>query len=261
MISSLICPYTGPYSVAGPGLHRGNTALALKRAMARLGFLPWTPEAWDEVYNQRLEDALDRWDPGKNGVGISGYGTGRWNKIRSARIPAGKPNAGSYALDAICLGLIQEEFAQTRSWIKVGPVFRAGVSILQHDLTHETSGIPLYPAFDDAFGAGIAIIAPEPITVTRASSSNPGDAFYADGVSGLRYWFGHLVLAPSVGSKFEKGQTVGKTCVNKQGGGPHVHVGVNVERLWGKGMQLLHRTNYTHGAPTVGSQLARGAPL
>jgi hypothetical protein len=44
------------------------------------------------------------------------------------------------------------------------------------------------------------------------------------------------------------------------GGGPHVHVGVNVELLWGLGKQLAHHTNYTHGAPLIRDQLAvRGA--
>lgn len=137
----------------------------------------------------------------------------------------------------------------------LGPVWKGGRSVLDHDLTHATSGIPLYPAFDDAFSAGTPIIAPEPITVTKDSSSNPGDAFYALGRSGIRYWFGHLSRAPITGTKFDRGAVVGKVLDHNVGGGPHVHVGVNVELLLGKGRELVHHTNYTHGAPTVRRQL------
>ena len=138
----------------------------------------------------------------------------------------------------------------------LGPVWRGGKSVLAHDLTHATSGIPLYPAFDDAFVQGRVIIAPEPLTVTRDSSANPGDAFYATGQSKIRWWFGHLRSAPRVGTKFLKGEQVGTVAPNSVGGGPHVHVGINVELLLGKGVELEHHTNYTHGAPTVGVQLA-----
>lgn len=140
---------------------------------------------------------------------------------------------------------------------QLGPVFAGGKSVLDHDLTHATGGIPLYPAFDDAFREGLELIAPERITVTRDSSSRPGDAFYADGESGLRYWFGHLAVAPAVGRVFAPGQAFGKVGANTIGGGPHVHVGVNVERLFGTGKELKHHTNYTHGGKTVGEQLRR----
>lgn len=139
----------------------------------------------------------------------------------------------------------------------LGPVWKGGKSVLEQDLTHATSGLPLYPAFDDAFVEGRELIAPERMRVTRDSSSHPGDAFYALGVSRLRYWFGHLAEAPTVGTKFEKGEFIGVVGPNTIGGGPHVHVGVNVELLFGPGSELEHHTNYTHGAPTIGTQLAK----
>lgn len=216
-----------------------------------MGFLPWTPETWDNVFNLKLEAALDKWDPGFNG-----YGDGRWRKIRAAVVPAGRPNSGSPALDAECLRLIKSEALVENPFRGIGPVFNGGKSVLQHDLTHATSGIALYPAFDDAFSAGTTIIAPEHLKVTRASSANPGDAFYCVGDSGLQYWFGHLVKAPDPGRFFAKGASVGVVAKNNVGGGPHVHVGVNVEMVMGAGKQLIHHTNYTHGAPLVGDQLA-----
>jgi hypothetical protein len=139
----------------------------------------------------------------------------------------------------------------------LGPVWRGGKSILLHDLTHATGGIPLYPAFDDAFVAGRKIIAPEALVVTKQSNSHPGDAFYAKGASGIRYWFGHLVSAPATGRRFRKGETIGVVLDHSVGGGPHVHVGINVEDLLGRGKQLEHRTNYSHGAAIVGDQLRK----
>lgn len=139
---------------------------------------------------------------------------------------------------------------------RLGPVWRGGKSILDHDLTHATGGLPLYPAFDDAFVAGREIIAPEAVTVTRDSSARPGDAFYATGRSGIRYWFGHLVKAPAVGTKFRKGQTMGIVLDHDVGGGPHVHVGINIEDVVAAGRELKHNTGYTHGAPLIGKQLS-----
>lgn len=137
----------------------------------------------------------------------------------------------------------------------LGPLWLPGKSVLDHDLTHATSGIPLFPAFDDAFAEGTVILAVEPMMVYRQSSSRPGKAFYAQGKSQIRYWYGHLDRTHAVGTRFAKGAAVGKVAANSLGGGPHVHLGINVELLFGIGKQLRHHTNYTHGAPTVGAQL------
>ena len=140
----------------------------------------------------------------------------------------------------------------------LGPVSLTGKSVLLHDLTHATAGIPLYPAFDDAFSQGMVILAPEDMEVIAPlTSSQPGYAFYAKGKSRIRYWFGHLDRRPLPGTDFKKGAAVGKVGANNVGGGPHCHVGINVELLLGEGKQLLHHTNYTHGAPTVGTQLRK----
>lgn len=142
--------------------------------------------------------------------------------------------------------------------LNLGPVWIGGKSILLHDLTHRTTGIPLYPAFDDAFVQGTVIVAPEAVTVIKPlTSSNPGEAFYLRGRSKIRYWFGHLDRSHPIGTRFDKGDAVGRVGPNTIGGGPHVHIGINVELLLGEGRQLLHHTDYTHGAEPVGSQLRR----
>jgi hypothetical protein len=140
----------------------------------------------------------------------------------------------------------------------LGPVWAGGKSVLEHDLTHKTSGINLYPAFDDAFNQGRVVIAPEPLVVVLpATGSVPGKAFYARGRSRLHYWFGHLDRSHPPGTSFAKGAAVGRVAANSIGGGPHVHVGINIEELAGDGRQLLHHSDYTHGAPTVGAQLKK----
>lgn len=139
----------------------------------------------------------------------------------------------------------------------LGPVWSGGKSVLAQDLTHNTSGIPLYPAFDDGWVAGRVVIAPEPMEVIAPqTSSDPGHAIYCRGKSKLRYWFGHLDRSTGIGVNFDKGDAIGRIAYTTQGGGPHVHVGINIELLPGcSGKQLAHHTNYTHGAPLVGAQL------
>lgn len=257
MISVKNCPYTGPYSVEGYGHHKGKTPLALKRAMSRLGYLPWEPDKWDEMFNLNLEVTLDKWDKGKDG-----YAEGRWLKLRKATIPAGLPHAGEPALDTTGQQLIQAEKTATVIVIpSLGPVYNGGPSVLMQDLTHETDGIPLYPAFDTAFAQGTGIIAPERLTVFQSSSSRPGCAFYCLGVSKIRYWFGHLDRNQPVGRSFQRGDLIGRVAPNNVGGGPHCHVGLNVELLWGIGKQLAHKTSYQHGAPLIGDQFRAHAVM
>jgi hypothetical protein len=251
-ISKSDFPFTGPYSKEGEGKHKGNTALAMKRAMSRLGFLPWEPEKWDNAWNQKLEDACDRWDPG----GKNGYGEGRYDKIRSAVIPKGEAHAGEQALDGTCINQVQTEYAsmQGQKVPDLGPLEKGGASLLDFALSHDTSGIALYPASDTVWTTGTTIIAPEKVTVSRASSSNPGDACYLDGASGIRYWIGHMVSAPAVGKVIGKGAAIGKVG-SFSGYTPHCHCGVNVEKLWGTGKELKHGNNYSvSGIPTIRKQ-------
>lgn len=230
----------------------GDDMLAHKRALAKglgqprwkvlLSKPPWVRRRWFRANQTWANQARDKFGlAGKRGL----------DPMLHARML----REGWY--DAFGRKLLAN-YAKAHRIPDLGPVFHGGKSILDHDLTHATSGIPLYPAFDDAFREGTEIIAPEPLTVSiRMTSSRPGRAFFADGASGLRYWFGHLDRDHPLGRKFGKGDVVGRVAPNSIGGGPHVHVGVNVERLLGRGRQLQHKTSYQHGAPTVGAQLRK----
>ena len=204
------------------------------------------------MFNRKLEEALDKWDPGKNG-----YAEGRYDKLRGAVIPKGIPHAGEQALDSVCINQVQTEYAEQQAGKvpALGPMQKGGASLLDFALSHATSGIQLYPATDTVWTAGTTILAPEKLTITKASSSNPGDACYAEGVSGIRYWFGHLTSAPPVGKVIGKGATVGKVGAYGPDHAPHVHCGVNVEKLWGGGNELKHGNNYSvSGIPTIRKQ-------
>lgn len=237
----------------------GDDVVAVKRAISRAGFFPW--DSFDDAYNEKISDAVASFQK-KNGIEATGfYGEATHKKLKGKKVPSGSPNAGQQVFDDRAAALYKQYQVPSDKVPDLGPVFSGGKPMLKQDLTHATSGIEKYPAYDDAFAQGKTIIAPEDIVVTKESSSNPGDACYAEGESGLRYWFGHLTSAPAVGTKIAKGKKIGVTCANNQGGGPHVHVAVNVEGIWGNGKVLSHHVNYTHGAPLIGDQLAAGHPL
>jgi hypothetical protein len=260
-------PFIVPYGLAGNSAgfrSKGNTALAVKRALAHLGFLLWEPAVWDLHWNAKLSDAAAAWKR-KRGLIPADSNDGSWGQkshdvMRSAWFTEDqKP-----AFDGESQRLLKEEKRaydadQEPPDTKVpdlGPLWQGGLSVLQQDCTHMTSGMSVpYPAFDDAFVQGRIIIAPEKVNVYKASSSNPGDAFYGAGASKIEYWFGHLLLAPAVGTVLQKGAKVGEVAPNSIGGGPHVHLGLDTRPLTGK--TLLHHTDYTHGAPLIGDQLAK----
>jgi hypothetical protein len=144
----------------------------------------------------------------------------------------------------------------------LGPIYRGpyAVSIMQHSLTHRTSGVPFFPAFDDGWVAGRDVLAPEDLEVYEQSGSAGGDAFFCRGASGIKYWFGHLVFAPPTGKKFLKGEKIGDIAwLPISLGSSHVHCGIDARPLIGH--ELIHRTDYRPGAPKVGTQLREALSL
>ena len=242
----------------------GNDIKAVKRAISRAGFWEW--QEFDDSYSNAFAHGGDSGSgvagfQRKKGIDATGnYGEATHNALKAYNVPQGAPHAGEDCFDGTAADLYKN-YKVPKNTPDLGPLVKNGKSVLKQDLTHATSGIDRYPAFDDGFAEGVTVIAPEDIEITKASSSNPGDACYAKGKSGLQYWFGHLVSAPGVGANIKKGNKVGVTCENNVGGGPHVHLGINVEKLWGSGKQMTHHTNYTHGAPLIGDQLEAGHPL
>jgi hypothetical protein len=135
---------------------------------------------------------------------------------------------------------------------QLGPIVPDGVPVLLQDCTHITDGLG-WPAFDDGFGhVGAPVFAPERVRVyDNTSGAQGGDAFYLVGDSTIRYWVGHILEIPRLNAVFVKGQkmtTIARTAR------PHVHLGIDARPLIGH--HLLSHTDYTHGAPKIGVQLA-----
>jgi hypothetical protein len=244
------------------GFFNGQDVTAMKRAVARGGRWPWKPDEWDDGYADTFAFGTSGnvKDTGVKGVqrqmqidpsGILGVHT--FEALRVSLVPEPLNHSGEPLFDAVALDLLRTYSSDGGNVPDLGPVFNGGKSVLDHDLTHATGGIPYYPAFDDAFTPGTAIIAPEGLEVTSQSGANPGEAFYARGDSKLEYWFGHLTSSPGNGKRFAKGQTMSYVLDHNVGGGPHVHCGIDARDLIGH--ELKHHTDYTHGAPTVGEQL------
>lgn len=147
---------------------------------------------------------------------------------------------------------------------QLGPACAGDKSVLTYSPTHATSGLPLYPAFDSGWKKGMRVVAPEAMTVTRHSgNSSGGFSLYATGVSGLKYYFQHMESAGRApeGSKVPKGGKIGVLGDFVGARVPHLHLGINIEKIAGKGKQLKYgRTgkgpDYTTGSPSIGAQLA-----
>ncbi|GIV03990.1 MAG: hypothetical protein KatS3mg015_2820 [Fimbriimonadales bacterium] len=172
-----------------------------------------------------------------------------------------RPDGKHYREIDKILDALEADFAAKPKWADIGPVTAGGPSLLDMSLTHKTSGIPLFPAVDLAWGAGIPIYAPETLTIdTKDTSANPGNAVYATGRSGLRYWIGHIDRDWPLGTVLAKGSLIGKTVSQPDPKKNHAHIGVNAEALLGKGKQFKYGRDgngpdYTLGAPTIREQL------
>lgn len=251
----------GPDSPAGPSKGR-DVKDFVKRTLNRLpaqipvggNFFPKPLGGFDDVYNAKTVQAIEV-------VRV-------FNDITPVKGPFGQADLNAlwqYA-DAYSKW-VYRIYIPPKPAVKVpelGPVWPGGASVLFHSLTHETDGFPnpqhpesSYPAFDDGWVAGRAVIAPEDLVVTDQSSSLGGDAFYATGKSKLKYWFGHLAWAPPTGRSFKKGETMGVIAhLTSSQGSSHVHTGINAVPLIGHDFE--HKTNYQTGSPSVGEQLRWG---
>lgn len=169
-------PFTGPYGLPDSGLKsKGPTAKALKRGMSRLGFMEW--DEFDEHFNENLADALSKWDPGH-----SGYGEGRWEEIRKAKVPKGMAHAGEWALDVPAQELIRDEWAAAHP---VPPPLPA--LVYPHDkdwasysggYVHQTGGIGGNYALDFLAAPGTPVLAVEDGTVSRTSGYDPASGLH-----------------------------------------------------------------------------------
>lgn len=249
MAPDLKRPMYGPNRPKGPTV--GKDVQIMKWGVHRYetGLLPEPPGGYTTTFGAGLQEALVKvLQPQEN-------------------IPA-TGNIGQATFDVIWEYLDDYRRSQYRNFKvpppkpppveipDLGPIYRGtyAVSIMQHSLTHRTSGIPFFPAFDDGWVAGRDVIAPEDLEVYEQSGSAGGDAFFCRGKSTIKYWFGHLAFSQPNGAKFSKGEKIGDIAwLPTHLGSSHVHCGIDARPLIGR--ELLHRTDYRPGAPSVGVQL------
>jgi hypothetical protein len=112
-----------------------------------------------------------------------------------------------------------------------------GVTYTGQHTTHETKGLPGYPAVDIMAHPGTPVLAPENGAVIRHSGHPPSEpppegqggpwglSLYFLGASGTTYYMTHLMWVAPLG-RYRKGAMIGKVG-NYPGGADHVHIGVH----------------------------------
>lgn len=239
-------PLYGPSNPKGPSEGR-DVKDFVKRTLHRLpavipvgeDFFPKPPGGFDEVYNAKTENAVEVFQRFTDITPTGQFGQATLNEMWTY--------ADSYSKWVYRLYVPPKPGPVVPA---LGPLVPNGPSLLNCRLTHQTDGIPHFPAIDAGWIVGLDALAVEEMTVTRDSSANVGDACYTLGVSGIEYWYGHLDLCPPAGTKLRMGTKVGDIHVHPNGA--HVHLGVNAQALLG-GKDLVY--GYGPDVPTVGEQL------
>ena len=111
MIAAKQVPYTGLYASGATKLpHKGPTIIALKRSMARLGYMEWKENFTDEwPAGGALDKAFRLWERSHYLRGDGVYGQQEWKNLRAAKIQTG-PKKGQFALDLYSRKLIRDEW-------------------------------------------------------------------------------------------------------------------------------------------------------
>jgi hypothetical protein len=109
---------------------------------------------------------------------------------------------------------------------------RGGITYSGQESTHDTDGLPGYPAVDLFASPGTPFLAPESGRIVRlsghpgtTSGSIYGQSVYFKGRSGTMYFITHLGSVSPLGA-YKKGAQLG-TVSAWDSGSPHAHVGVN----------------------------------
>lgn len=108
-----------------------------------------------------------------------------------------------------------------------------------HSASHQTSGLPGYPAFDYMAPAGTRVGAPVSGTVIKLSGKDPrlggapggplGYSVYIKGTDGRTYFLTHIdKVGVKVGQKVRQGQQIAVIANGpKSWSSPHVHMGIH----------------------------------
>ena len=115
MISRKTAPYTGTLG-STETKHRSTAPSieALKRGLARLGYMEWKGSDFTERWPDggEFDKAFRQWQQAEEMPADGVYGEQAWKQLRAAKVPAGRPNAGKNALDAYACKLIRADWAE-----------------------------------------------------------------------------------------------------------------------------------------------------
>lgn len=106
-------PYSGPWYAPrkdGTLRYKGPAAIAFKRTISRgwEDLIPW--RSFNNQYNKVLADAV-RKIQAQNSLDVSGHiAMPMFTLLRKRKVPAGKPNAGQWAMDPVSVGLLEDAY-------------------------------------------------------------------------------------------------------------------------------------------------------
>lgn len=108
-----VAPYSGPwFGPANDGKlrYRGPAAVAFKRTISRGWFdlIPW--RHFNDMYNSILDEAVRKIQR-QNGLSVSGdIAMPMFQILRKRKVPAGKANAGDWAMDRVSVRLLEDAY-------------------------------------------------------------------------------------------------------------------------------------------------------
>lgn len=123
----------------------------------------------------------------------------------------------------------------------LGPIYPGSpiAGQMPHAATHETAGLPGYPAYDYMAPAGTTVVSPVAGAIFRLTGKDPklggppggplGYSIYIQGTNGKSYYLTHLDrVAVKVGQRVTQGQPIAVVANGPPSwSSPHVHMGVS----------------------------------
>jgi len=219
-------PFPRPLSV---GVPQGQDIIALKRAISRAGFWPWT--TFTPYYTKAFSKSVAWFQRGEKLVADGVYGPVTHEHLRKTHRVA---HPDEWAFDAVAIHLMNEAYLLQHPGI-VAPC-KTGV---RPRYLHETGGLNGNWALDWMNPTGTAIYAPLACTITQLSGSDPSHGVHKGDRFGWSMHFtddrGRTYFATHMGSRsVSDGQKV--TVAQKLGtigswphdpGRSHLHLGVD----------------------------------
>jgi murein DD-endopeptidase MepM/ murein hydrolase activator NlpD len=209
----------------------GRDVLAVKRALSRAGFIRWRKQ-FTPVLGPYAVKGLKEFQR-KNGI----LSTGKYGpRTHRALLPH---------FDARARKLYEESSKQGADVVAPKPPASGHLQLPKRfRATHQTGGLPGYPAIDVFARPGTVVLAPASGTIVKLSGRSPAAGGSPGGSYGYSMYlrsedpkgvyflthFGSRIV--SFGSRVKEGQPLGTVCDSAVSGKPgtsHIHEGFNAD--------------------------------